>query len=249
MIKIKSAIKKVILSIIPHFVKKHYLSNENDLVESLKKKHALISYSQQGEDLAIERFFQGKRSGFYVDVGAFDPVIYSNTKLFYDMGWTGINIEANSDKIHRFNTLRPKDINLNVGVSDEAGKLDYFVFNAPALNTFNSANAKRWSEKPGFEILKTHEVEVLPLKDILKLHLNEGQSIDFMTIDVEGWDLKVLASNDWQKFRPKLVLVEEVVKNCLSDSRVFSFLDDISYELWSIAGGTMIFKDAMPRQG
>ena len=80
---------------------------------------AVISYSQQSEDLEVFRRFNGKRNGYYVDIGAFDPVIFSNTNLFYQNNCEGINIEPNPENFERFKKFRTRDINLNLGISDE----------------------------------------------------------------------------------------------------------------------------------
>ena len=67
-------------------------------MKDLRKGNILLSYSQQAEDLSIQRYFgEEKMNGFFVDVGAFDPIKYSNTYLFYKKGWRGINIEPNPD--------------------------------------------------------------------------------------------------------------------------------------------------------
>jgi len=86
------------------------------------------SYSQNSEDVLIDRLLGNKKTGFYVDVGAYDPSRLSNTKRFYKNGWTGINIEPDPRKIEKFYKLRARDLNLNVGVANKNGRLDYFEF-------------------------------------------------------------------------------------------------------------------------
>ena len=100
------------------------------------------TFSTEGEDLLIERLFYsliekdpGYR-GFYVDIGAFDPIVSSNTYLLYRRGWRGINIDANPDALPRFDTHRPRDINLNAAVGDEGPPRSYFKFDDRLLNGF-----------------------------------------------------------------------------------------------------------------
>ena len=78
------------------------------------------SWSQEGEDMILHRIFGGKKSGFYVDVGAHHPKRFSNTYFFYCHGWRGINIDAMPGRMKLFNQWRPKDINLEMGVAEKA---------------------------------------------------------------------------------------------------------------------------------
>jgi FkbM family methyltransferase len=205
---------------------------------------AWISYSQQSEDLEILRRFNGKNVGFFVDVGAYDPVLYSNTNLFYQKGWTGLNIEPNPDNFEKFKKLRSKDVNLNIGISDTEQILTYYKFDSPAINTFDKEHAELWDKTTEYKIIDKIEVQTFPLVEVLNRYLPPNQQIDFMSIDCEGFDLKVLKSNNWLKFRPKLLLVEEsIVENMsLENSEIYSFLKSVNYNLATITSGTMIYK-------
>jgi FkbM family methyltransferase len=165
------------------------------------------SYSQEVEDLILARLFEGQRTGFYVDVGAHHPWRFSNTYLFYRRGWRGINIEPNPESLSLFERHRKRDINLNYGVADQGGELSYFMFNEPALNSFDPRlSQQRLSEKHW--IVGTKTIQVRRLAALLEHFLPFETRIDFMSVDVEGYDLKVLESNDWSQFRPTCVLVE-----------------------------------------
>ena len=96
------------------------------------------SWSQEGEDLLLKRVFEGQSVGFYVDIGAHHPKRFSNTYLFYRMGWRGINIDAMPGSMSAFNKIRSRDINIEAGVGEKATQLDYYIFNDPALNGFSS---------------------------------------------------------------------------------------------------------------
>src|ERR1041384_3211716 len=71
----------------------------------------LVSYAQNFEDVLLHRIFGNLARGFYVDIGASDPMIGSVTKIFYDRGWSGINIEPSST-FPRLAAARPRDVNL-----------------------------------------------------------------------------------------------------------------------------------------
>ena len=149
-----------------------------------------------------------KMDGFYVDVGAYDPVVASNTHFFYVKGWRGINVEARPGSRKLFERVRPRDINLEVGVSKEPGPLTYyFISDDSTMNSFS----REFLERTGAikDVTREIQVPVMPLSSILERHLPAGQSIDFMNVDVEGHDLEALESNDWKRFRPRFVVAED----------------------------------------
>jgi FkbM family methyltransferase len=163
----------------------------------------MIAFSQEGEDLILNRIFSGKHQGFYIDIGAHHPVRFSNTYLFYKMGWRGINIDAMPGSMKPFQKHRSRDINLEVPINSTSTEIDFYIFNDPALNGFSKElSLKRDSESEIFKIEKTLKLKTYRLDEILNKHLPKNQPIDFMSVDVEGLDLEVLKSNNWEKYRP-----------------------------------------------
>jgi FkbM family methyltransferase len=214
------------------------------LVGRLWDIHARKSYSQEGEDMILARIFEGQRKGFYVDVGAHHPRRYSNTNLFYRRGWRGINVEPNPDAMRAFKSIRPRDINLQVGVSDRAGSLKYYLFDEPALNTFDEdIVASRLANTP-YKLVASVEVPVERLDTLLSRHLPPDQEIDFLSVDVEGLDLAVLRSNDWARFRPRCVLVEAlgVSLGDVQSGEIYSLLAGNGYELIAKTFNTLVFR-------
>lgn len=195
--------------------------------------YATKAYSQEGEDLILLRLFEGKRNGFYIDVGAHHPKRFSNTNLFYKLGWRGINIEPNPESFNLFLKMRPRDINIQLGVSERTGLLKYYFFNDPALNTFDASVVESREKLDGVIPIKTQEIPVDRLDTILLKNFPAGLAIDFMTIDVEGFDYAVLQSNDWRRFRPKIILVEALrmpIEKSL-DGEIHQFMKSKGYEL------------------
>ena len=201
-----------------------------------------LCYGQDGEDLILDRLLDRQLNGFYVDVGAHHPVRFSNTYLFYQRGWQGINIDAMPGSMRAFNRLRPKDINIEAGVAGQAGQLTYYQFNEPALNTFDPDEAERKNKSP-YHMIHSIHVQVERLDQILEKHLPLGQEIDFMTVDVEGKDHEVLKSNDWHRFRPRFVLAETLRTDLLSlrDCPVAELLIDVGYRPVAKAYNTSFF--------
>lgn len=164
-------------------------------------------FGQDGEDLILDRMLERQPSGFYVDVGAHHPVRFSNTYLFYRRGWRGINIDAQPGSMKIFERMRPRDINIECGVAAIPGRLMYYRFNEPALNTFDASEAQL-KDKPPYQLVDKLEVEVDRLDALLERHLPVREQIDFLSVDVEGKDLEVLESNNWNRFRPRFILAE-----------------------------------------
>jgi FkbM family methyltransferase len=200
------------------------------------------SYSQEGEDLVIERLLEGKRGGFYVEVGCHHPYRFSNTYLFYKMGWRGVCIDPLPGTKIRFNKNRPRDICIEKGVDEKDGELTYFMFNDPALNTFDEKLAIDRDNLKGCRLIDQVKIKVESLSSILN-GLNEIPSIDFLSIDVEGFDLQVLKSNDWDKFNPKIVIAECLTARLseINSDPVALFLKSLNYFVYAKTGYSIIF--------
>lgn len=203
------------------------------------------SWSQEGEDRILSRFIGHQADGFYVDVGAHHPKRFSNTYLFYQRGWRGVNIDAMPGSMAEFRRLRPRDINLEFGVGPREDSLTYYMFTDPALNGFSEElSQSRHAADTSARLVETRTVRVRPLGDLLGEHVEAGRIIDFMSVDVEGLDLDVLRSNDWSRFRPKFILVE-VLGNTwetLGASEIARFLSDIGYDIVAKCVNTVFFR-------
>jgi len=203
------------------------------------------SYSQEGEDILLRRIFERNAQGFYIDVGAHHPKRFSNTYFFYKKGWRGINIDPSPETIRLFNRYRPKDINLEIGVSDKSGKMAYFVFDEPALNSFDERLSLERAENTRYQIVAKRSVNVDRLDSILDKYLPQGMIIDFMSIDAEGHDEHVVRSNDWTRYRPRCLLVEVVGEDLagIMDSPLHQFLVAFDYKLFAKTLNTIFYLD------
>jgi FkbM family methyltransferase len=203
------------------------------LLQDIQDGLAFASYAQEGEDAILHRFLEAQPApGFYVDIGAHHPKRFSTTYAFYLKGWSGINVDAAPGSMAPFRELRPRDVNLELGVSDARGTLTFHIFNEPALNTFDAALARLRSTGP-YRVERQVPIEVLPLREILDQHLPAGREITFLTVDVEGLDLEVLRSNDWERYRPVFVLVEHYAPDVrqLQSAPAVAFLEARGYDL------------------
>ena len=239
-------IRKIILKIIPPRIK-DILGRMAVADYKMSLKYSTSSYAQEGEDLIIDRFLGHKEKGFYIDIGAHHPKRFSNTFRFYQRGWRGINIDAMPDSMTAFEIDRPNDINLELGISENKGEMTYYMFNEPALNTFSQTEANKKDGLGAFKIVGKKNVSTSPLLEVLDKYLGDDNHIDFMSIDVEGLDLEVVKSNDWEKYRPSLVLVEDLAQYSLlelpSESELYQLLIDNQYQLVAKTFNTLFFKD------
>lgn len=202
------------------------------------------SYAQEGEDLVVNRLLEGKKNGFYVEVGAHHPFRFSNTYFFYKRGWSGVCIDPLPGTKKVFNKSRPRDTVLELGISENAGEMLYFMFNEPALNTFDEAIARDRDGKKGYKIINTIKISTKPLSSILSEIPHPESGIDLMSVDVEGLDLQVLKSNDWNLFKPQIVIAEALDTNigAISDDLIYQFLISKGYILYAKTGCSIIFE-------
>jgi len=241
-LKILISINKLISCLIP-FRKYRQLFRER-FVNSLKWKLSNQSFSQEGEDLIILRHFKEKKNGFYIDIGAHHPFRFSNTALLYKIGWNGINIDATLGVKQTFDKERVRDINIEALVSNETDIKSFYMFDEPALNTCDFHVAQRLIEK-GNKLIKKLDLESISLKKILEDNINNGQVIDFLSIDVEGHGYEVLSSNDWLLYRPEIIAIEVLDTVSIEDALLTEesiFLKDKDYFLFSKTVNTLIFK-------
>jgi FkbM family methyltransferase len=214
--------------------------------EKKMNDYGLGSYAQEGEDILLKRIFEYRNinnGGFFVDVGAHHPQRFSNTYFFYKRGWNGINIDATPNSMKLFNELRDKDINLELAISDKQENLIYYLFNELALNSFDKELSLKRDKLEHYSIIEEKKIVTVRLDEILDKYLPNNQEIDFLSIDVEGLDFQVLKSNNWYKYKPKVVLVEVLSKDIdeMIGSEVYIYMKNLRYKYYAKTVGTHFF--------
>jgi FkbM family methyltransferase len=204
-----------------------------------------VHFSQWGEDIVLWHFLRQKRKGFYVDVGAHHPHNLSNTALLHHYNdWTGINVEPDERLMQVFRERRPNDINLCCGVGAETGVAKMAIFEDGAVNSFDKEAVELQITRAGKKLSEWREVPIRTLKDILDTYLPAGRTVDLLNVDAEGWDVIVLKSNDWHRYRPEFILVEDhkMYLPKLAENETFQLLSGYGYRLLSQVLATSIYK-------
>lgn len=206
-------------------------------------------YSQNGEDIILASLFKKKKGGFYVDVGAHHPERYSNTYLLYKKGWRGINIDPDPAAIRLFEGKRKRDVNLCVGISRERDERPFYIFSDPAVNTFSPAFAELWQKEKWIELREKVLTKTMPLREVFDHAMPKDTLIDFLNVDAEGLDFEVLESNDWGRFRPEVIAIEEhgFRADTPAESAVYRFLREKGYKLHAVMKFSLIFVSEEPR--
>lgn len=193
-----------------------------------------VTHAQHGDDIVIRCIFDnlGIDNPSYLDIGAHHPTHISNTKLFYDAGSSGINVEANPYLFQKFMVERPRDINLNFGVGKEAGFLNFYMVDEySGRNSFDYETVAAFvADYPEFSIRDIRELPVMTVAQVL-----QNRTIpDFLTIDVEGLDYDILKSIDFERYPFKVICVEvggsdrinyaDAVSSLLEENNYFSLI-------------------------
>ncbi len=166
---------------------------------------AILSYAQNFEDVMLARCFPGPR-GFYVDVGANDPDVDNLSRHFYERGWSGINIEPLAANFARLKKRRPRDINLRLAAGEGDGAITFYEIGKWHGYSTTDAEIAEQHRKDGLKVVE-HRTPVRRLAAVLDEHAR-GKSIDFLSIDVEGAELAVLAGAELDRHRPKVIVAE-----------------------------------------
>lgn len=202
---------KLILSKINFFVKKLKKSGEQNLESKSSTEiinYGQISYSQFGEDVLVARLFYNLDPGHYIDIGAHHPYRFSNTRLLYERGWRGMNIDATPGSMELFNCENSEDINLEIGVANSKSTAKFYIYADKALNSFDSTLIQEYERRYGVLPVKILDIECDSVMDIIE-HNYPYSYCDYLNIDIEGMDYLVLNQFDLTSvYRPKIISCE-----------------------------------------
>ncbi len=236
------------------------IQSVRNVVESFECLWRRNYYGQFGEDAVLQNVFRemawrqaGKNTdkkftnhiGFYVDVGAFAPIQHSNTYWFYKRGWKGINIDAAPGSMRVFKKVRPRDVNLETAISSQECKMTYYCWGIPnVMNTTSKETADQITRQGGSRPQEI-SIQARTLEQVLDENLLTGQVIDFLTVDVENHNFEVIKSNNWNKYKPRIVLVEtdgdcSTIEEIIN-SKMTAFMNIHGYKMRAWIRPTLVF--------
>ena len=194
-----------------------------------------FSYAQGAEDVIVPYLaryhFSVAEPGTYVDVGCNEPVRYSNTFDLYLRGWRGLNIDANRDLIDQCRRVRKQDVCVLAAVSDAEREVTFHKGKSNLVSTIDEEKIVEWKKHFEFSDDDQETLNTRTLTSILDESWKHGDSIDLLTIDVEGHDLQVLKGLDLTKYRPKIIVIEMHDFENLDDSEIYQHLRANGYKL------------------
>jgi FkbM family methyltransferase len=221
---IKRILRKVINTFLPNFF------NYNNQVCN--------SYSQAGEDAILNFLFADKKLSKinYLDIGTNLPDICNNTYLLYQKGSRGVCVEADKTLIKRIVSVRPEDKVINAGVAvSEKAEADFFIFNVNGLNTFDKAEVEKRQTSGIFKVVSVIKVPLISINSIIENNFSTYP--DFLSIDIEGLDLNVLKSLNFERFPIPVICVETCTfsENHIrpKDNSIIEFLSTKGYDVYA----------------
>ena len=191
-------------------------------------------FGEFGEDILVNRFFRKKNNGFYVDIGCYHPIKGSLTYRLHKKGWKGLNVDLSKISIDLFKLARPKDYNIHAAITDFDGETQFFEN--------DMINQQNTLENNGTN-LKKIKINAFKLQTLLeKLNID---NIDFLNIDAEGSDYKVISSLDLNKIRPKIICIEENKYNIkdIINGAIQNLMNSNDYFLFSRVGVSSVYID------
>jgi FkbM family methyltransferase len=226
--------KKIEKKIKDYLIKLYPLNKLYFFLKILKKSKKRYHYADNGEDVIIQGLFNHRKDGFYIDVGCYHPIRASLTHLLYKKGWKGVNIDISEDTINLFKIARPNDKNINIGIADKVGEDFYYQ-----SSHINQANSFKY-----YDDVKKVKIKITTLDNIIK-NL-EIKKIDFLNIDVEYTDFKVLQGLNLNSVRPTLIAIEDNDAFDIADlvnSDIYKYLINKEYFLYSKLNCTNLYLD------
>jgi hypothetical protein len=182
-----------------------------------KRQPGNVSYAQQGEDLVLWQIAYhalGIKAPTYLDIGAYDPVIASNTYVFYLQGLRGVLVEPNPAQWDALASVRPRDVLLRAGIGASAQReADYYVLSGSSqgLNTFSKEDADNAVARSNGRVAieKVLRMPLLDVNAVMQEHFGGAPTV--LSVDAEGFDLRILRAIDFKRFRPPVVCAETLV--------------------------------------
>ena len=167
------------------------------------KDYVRLGFSSDGNTKLSKLILKKIKKGIYLDIGCYHPIKDSNTALLYKNGWKGINVDISKESIEMFQFFRPKDLNLNLGISTKNGyEKAYFEKAISTVSTLDSTYLK----KIGRENLIIKKIKVMTIKNIRKKY--KINRLDFLKIDCENIDMSIIMKSSLEDLDSNYLCLE-----------------------------------------
>lgn len=203
-------------------------------IKNLFYRKFKTSFAKSGIDIQMFQILKQNNKGFYIDIGSHHPIKGSNSFFFYLQGWNGICVDPNPEFLEKYKKKRPKDIFLNIGISDTLeSQLNYYKLRKELSERNSFSEEYIIDNKLMNDVQEIIPIQINTLVQIFSNYEIPKSGIDFLSIDCEGLDLQVLKSNDWNRYRPKIVIVETheyFIENDMCSTQV-QYMKSVGYIL------------------
>jgi FkbM family methyltransferase len=192
-------------------IPRHTSTGSTGLARWTGEASGQVSYAQQGEDLILRNIFDfvGIAHPTYIDIGAYDPIRSNNTYLFYKTGSRGVLVEPNPELVPKLRTARAADVVLEEGIGAKADdeEVDYYLLDGDGqLNTF-SLDQVKLLEQGKHVVRGVIKRKLVSINKILAEYF-PNRAPDLFSTDTEGYDLTILSTLDFTRWRPRVICVE-----------------------------------------
>lgn len=207
----------------------------------LELQSVQFSFSQFGEDLAVCRLADelGLNKGVYVDAGAYHPIFGSNTLLLHKRGWRGINADLSPERIAEFRRHRPQDYNVVACLSDRVGQVEIAHYEIPGCDRFIDELKPGNPSVLGHKPVRYSSATTTTLTSVLEASSFRLGDVQYLNVDCEGADLKVLRGLDFDRCRPRILSVEAFTEE--ERAAIVQFLSPYGYRSQILIPPTIIF--------
>jgi FkbM family methyltransferase len=193
-----------------------------------------LSYSQFGEDITAANLLRNVKSGFYVDIGAHHPLKHSNTALLHIKGWQGVTVEPQLDGFRAFQRFRPHATNLRVAIHNQADSVTLYKFRGGLSSTTMEERVEDMRQSK--EVVGEEVVPALSLNAVFERHVPEGIHVNYLSVDIEGYDTEAIRAFDLGKYRPDVVCIEihRPDMTALGDHPAVRYMSEHGYQLYAV---------------
>jgi FkbM family methyltransferase len=198
------------------------------------------TYSQCGEDKILSFLFRshGKSKISYLDIGTNHPLMSNNTYTFYRQGSSGVCIEPNPHLCELIKKKRPRDTCFNIGLGTEETTADFYLMSAHTLSTFSKEDALSLDAEGKYKIKEILKIPVRTINSLLAENFEEP--VDLVSIDVEGWNKKIVESIDFSQHRPFCFCVETVEFSESHPRKLYSISEVFNRNDYSVYADTFL---------